>query len=235
MSAGDSAMNKMETKKRRRKNSIFIVDDHPIMRDGISQLIDQQADLEVCGTASSAPEALDALNNMDPGLLLVDISLPGMDGIELIKIVKKRKARLPMLVLSMHAEGLYAERAIRAGAKGYVMKHASSETLLAAIRKVLAGKICLSPAMTEKLLEKAAGNEPPGSGSPVDDLSDRELEVFKLIGRGLRPQRIAEELQLSIKTVETYYSRLKLKLNVKDASELLQKAIAWHSEVGESE
>jgi len=116
-----------------------------------------------------------------------------------------------------------------------VMKHASSETLLAAIRKVLAGKISLSPAMTEKLLEKAAGNEPPGSGSPVDDLSDRELEVFKLIGRGLRPQRIAEELQLSIKTVETYYSRLKLKLNVKDASELLQKAIAWHSEVGESE
>ena len=133
-------MTTMKTKKKRNKNAVFIVDDHPIMRDGISQLINQQDDLEVCGMASSAAEALDALNGSDPDLLLVDISLPGMDGIELIKIVRKRKGRLPMLVLSMHAESLYAERAIRAGAKGYVMKHASSGTLLAAIRKVLGEK-----------------------------------------------------------------------------------------------
>jgi DNA-binding NarL/FixJ family response regulator len=218
-----------------KKNAVFIVDDHPIMRDGISQLIDQQADLEVCGSASSAPEALDALQQATPGLLLVDISLSGMSGIDLIKIVRKRWPRLPVLVLSMHAEDLYAERAIRAGAKGYVMKHASAGTLLEAIRRVLAGKVYLSPAMTEKLLEKATGSEPAAGGSPVDGLSDRELEVFKLIGQGLRPQRIADELQLSIKTVETYYSRLKLKLNVRDAAALLQLAIAWHAELKEPE
>ncbi len=225
----------MKLLSKRRKKSIFVVDDHPIMRDGISQLINQQDDLEVCGTASSAPEALDALNGSDPDLLLVDISLPGMDGIELIKIVRKRKGRLPMLVLSMHAEGLYAERAIRAGAKGYVMKHASSDTLLAAMRKVLAGKVYLSPQMTEKLVEKAAGSEWPEKLSPVDRLSDRELEIFKLIGQGLRPQRIAEDLLLSIKTVETYYSRIKQKLNIKDAAELLQLAIAWHADLEEPE
>jgi DNA-binding NarL/FixJ family response regulator len=217
----------------KRKRTVFIVDDHPIMRDGISQLIAQQADLEVAGCASNAAEALDALNAAAPDLLLVDISLTGMSGIDLIKIVKKRQARQPILVLSMHAEDLYAERAIRAGAKGYVMKHASAGTLLAAIRRVLDGKVYLSPAMTEKLIEKAAGNDPSPGQSPVAGLSDRELEVFKLVGRGLRPQRIAEELQLSIKTVETYYSRLKLKLNARGNSGLLQMAIAWHSELEE--
>jgi len=218
-----------------RKSLLFVVDDHPIMRDGISQLIDQQADLEVCGAASSGPEALDALNHMEPDLLLVDISLTGMDGIELIKIVKKRKKRMPMLVLSMHAEALYAERAIRAGAKGYVMKHASADTLLAAIRRVLAGKIYLSPAMTEKLLEKVTRDDLARSESPVACLSDRELEIFKLIGKGLRSQRISEELNLSVKTVETYFSRIKQKLNIKDASELLQVAIAWRTDLEEPE
>jgi DNA-binding NarL/FixJ family response regulator len=217
------------------KKKVFIVDDHPIMRDGITQLIDQQPDLEVCGSACSAPEALNALNGLAPDLLLVDISLSGMNGIDLIKIVKKRRPRLPALVLSMHSEDLYAERAIHAGAKGYVMKHASSDTLLAAIRRVVEGKVYLSPAMTEKLLEKAAGCEPPGRESPVDRLSDRELEIFKLIGLGLRPQRIAEELLLSIKTVETYYSRIKQKLAIKDAAGLLQMAIAWHSDLEEPE
>jgi DNA-binding NarL/FixJ family response regulator len=224
-------VNNMKTEDGRLKNSIFIVDDHPIMRDGISQLINQQADLKVCGTASSAPEALDALNRIDPDLLLVDISLTGMNGIELIKIVKKRNERLPILVLSMHAEAFYAERAIRAGAKGYVMKHASADTFLAAIRKVLAGKIYLSPTMTEKLLEKATRDDLTRNESPIDCLSDRELEIFKLLGHGLRPHGISEELHLSIKTVETYYSRIKQKLNIKDASELLQMAIAWHNDV----
>jgi DNA-binding NarL/FixJ family response regulator len=218
-----------------RKNLLFVVDDHPIMRDGISQLINQQADLEVCGAASSGPEALDALNRMEPDLLLVDISLTGMDGIELIKIVKKRKKRMPMLVLSMHAEALYAERAIRAGAKGYVMKHASADTLLAAIRRVLAGKIYLSPAMTEKLLEKVTRDDLARSESPVACLSDRELEIFKLIGKGLRSQLISEELNLSVKTVETYFSRIKQKLSIKDASELLQVAIAWRTDLEEPE
>jgi len=225
----------MNTKNEARKSLLFVVDDHPIMRDGISQLINQQADLEVCGTASSGPEALEALNRMDPDLLLVDISLKGMDGIELIKIVKKRKKRMPMLVLSMHAEALYAERAIRAGAKGYVMKHASTDTLLAAIRKILAGKIYLSPAMTEKILEKVNRDDLARNESPVACLSDRELEIFKLIGQGLRPHGIAEELHLSVKTVETYYSRIKQKLNIKDASELLQMAIAWRADLEEPE
>ncbi|MCU0236237.1 MAG: response regulator transcription factor [Acidobacteria bacterium] len=218
----------------KKKKAVFIVDDHPIMRDGISQLIDQQPDLEVCGSASSAPEALNALNGLAPDLLLVDISLSGMNGIDLIKIVKKRSPRLPALILSMHSEDLYAERAIRAGAKGYVMKHASSDTLLAAIRRVVEGRMYLSPEMTEKLLEKAAGGNLPGNESPVDRLSDRELEIFKLIGQGLRPQRIAEELLLSIKTVETYYSRIKQKLNIKDADELLRMAIAWHPDLEET-
>jgi len=222
----------MKTGTGQRKSLVFVVDDHPIMRDGISQLINQQPDLEVCGGASSGPGALEALKAVDPDLMLVDISLPGMDGIELIKIVRKRRARLPMLVLSMHPEALYAERAIRAGAKGYVMKHSSANTLLAAIRKVLAGKIYLSPAMTEKLLEKAAQDDLSGAESPVAGLSDRELEIFKLVGQGLRTQRISEELNLSVKTVETYYSRIKQKLSIKDAAELLQMAIAWHKDLG---
>lgn len=214
-----------------RKQSVFIVDDHPLMRDGISQLIEQQPDLAVCGTACNAPDALAALARAEPDLLLVDISLPGMDGLELIKIVRKRHPRLPALVLSMHAEALYAERAIHAGARGYIMKHASADALLAAVRRVLSGKVHLSPAMAERMLEKASGGQPEGSESPVDRLSDRELEIFKLLGRGTRPQRIADVLQLSVKTVETYLSRLKQKLNARDAAELLQMAIAWHREL----
>jgi DNA-binding NarL/FixJ family response regulator len=221
-------------KKAEGKSRIFIVDDHPIMRDGIAQLVNQQPDLEVCGEASSAPEALEALGRVAPDLMLVDISLTGMDGIELIKIVRKRRPELPTLVLSMHAEALYAERSVRAGAKGYVMKHASPETLLEAMRRVLAGKVFLSPEMTEKLLEKAAGDGLAGNESPIAALSDREVEIFKLIGQGLKPQRISEELHLSVKTVETYYSRIKQKLGLKDASELLQMAISWRGCFDES-
>ncbi len=218
-----------------RKNLIFVVDDHLIMRDGISQLINQQADMEVCGGAGSGPEALAALETSSPDLMLVDLSLKGMDGIELIKALKKRNDRLPMLVLSMHDEALYAERAVRAGAKGYVMKHASTDTLLEAIRKVLAGKVALSPAMTEKLLEKVIRDDRSPGGSPVAGLSDRELEIFKLVGQGLGPRRIAGELNLSIKTVETYFARIKQKLGLKDAAELLQAAIAWQTDIHKTE
>lgn len=221
-------------KRKKRKSRIFIVDDHPIMRDGIAQLVNQQPDLEICGEASSAPEALEALEDLKPDLMVVDISLAGMDGIELIKIVKKRRSGLPMLVLSMHAEGLYAERAIRAGAKGYVMKHISPETLVEAMRRVLSGKMFLSPEMTERLLEKATRDGLAGDESPLACLSDREVKIFKLIGQGLKPQRISEELHLSVKTVETYSSRIKAKLGLKDASELLQLAIAWHDDFEKS-
>lgn len=217
-----------------KRKKVFIVDDHPIMRDGISQLVNQQADLEVCGSANSGPEALKALSGQKPDLLLVDISLPGMDGIELIKMVRKLYRSLPSLVLSMHPEALYAERAVRAGAKGYVMKHASSETLLAAMRKVLSGKIYLSQVVAERLLEKASGGELHDTGSLVDRLSDRELEIFKLLGMGYRPGSISQELLISIKTVETYCSRLKQKLGAHDAAELLQMAISWHREIEDS-
>ncbi len=215
----------------KKKRSIFIVDDHPIMRDGISQLINQQPDLKICGEASSASEALDALESIEPDLMLVDISLTGMDGIELIKIVKKSRPRLPSLVLSMHSEALYAERAVRAGAKGYVMKDVPADTLLEAMRRVLSGKLYLSLEMTDKFLEKAARNGPADGESPLARLSDREIEIFKMIGRGLKPQRISEVLHLSVKTVETYSSRIKHKLNFKDSSELLQMAIAWHNDL----
>ena len=212
------------------RKRVLIVDDHPLMRDGITQLIDQQADLEVCGSASNAVEALKILDSRHPDLLLVDISLPGMDGIELIKNVRKGHPTLPVLVLSMHPESLYAERAVRAGAKGYVMKHASADILLAAVRKVLSGRLYLSPEMAERMLEKATANSLDPSESAVDRLSDRELEIFKLLGRGYKPHRIAEELLLSVKTVETYCSRLKQKLGAKDAAELLRLAISWHKE-----
>lgn len=218
----------------KRKRSIFIVDDHPIMRDGISQLINQQSDLEVCGEASSARDALDALERVEPDLMLVDISLTGMDGIELIKVMKKSRPRLPSLVLSMHSESLYAERAVRAGAKGYVMKDVPADTLLSAMRRVLSGKLYLSLEMTDKFLEKAASNDPNRAESPLACLSDREIEIFKMIGRGLKPQRISEKLHLSIKTVETYSSRIKHKLNFKDSSELLQMAIAWHDDLDDT-
>lgn len=213
------------------RKRIFIVDDHPIMRDGISQLISQQADMTVCGSASSGPEALNQLESTQPELMLVDISLPGMDGIELIKIIKKRKASLPILVLSMHPETLYAERAIRAGAKGYIMKHAAADTLLSAIRRVLTGRLFLSPVMAERLLEKATRGDLTDSQSAFDQLSDRELEIFKLMGMGFKPNKIAEDLLISIKTVETYSLRLKQKLGARDAAELLQMAISWHKEL----
>ena len=209
------------------KSRILLVDDHPIMRDGISQIINQQPDMEVCCEAGSAREALKMLESAIPDLAIVDISLKDISGIELIKEMKAKFQDFPILVLSMHAESLYAERALKAGAKGYIMKHEPADRLMKAIRRVLRGKIYLSANISQMILHRLTGTNMAEDQLPVDTLSDRELEVFKLIGLGLKPHQIAEKLFLSVKTIETYYSRLKQKLQLENALQLRQKAIQW--------
>lgn len=213
--------------KNSRKSRILLVDDHPIMRDGISRIINQQPDMEVHHEASSAREALKILDSAIPDLAIVDISLKDISGLELIKEMKIRYRDFPVLVLSMHSENLYAERVLKAGARGYIMKHEPADQLMDAIRRVLQGKIHLSPGISEMILDRLTRTETTGSRLSVDSLSDRELEVFRLIGQGLKPHQIAEKLFLSVKTIETYYSRLKLKLNLENALQLRQKAIQW--------
>ncbi len=210
------------------KKSIMIVDDHPIMRAGIAQLINQQNDLKVSSEVSSAREALKELNKKTPDLAIIDLSLKEISGIDLIKEIKKRHKDLPTLVLSMHSETIYAERVLRAGAKGYIMKHEPAEKLIKAIRKVLKGKTYLSENMSEIILDRMSGNSSKDTTSLINSLSDRELEVFKLIGEGHKPHQIADNLFLSVKTIETYYARLKQKFNIKSASELRKIAISWY-------
>ena len=209
------------------KSRILLVDDHPIMRDGISQIINQQPGMEVCCEASSARDALKMLESSIPDLAVVDISLKDISGIELIKEMKVKFPDFPILVLSMHSESLYAERALKAGARGYIMKHEPADRLLEAIHRVLSGKIYLSTNISETILSRLVRKNTTDGQPPVDTLSDRELEVFKLIGLGLKPHQIAEKLFLSVKTIETYYSRLKQKFNLENALQLRQKAIQW--------
>ncbi len=209
------------------KRSIFIVDDHSIVRRGLKQLIDQEADLAVCGEAENGQAALEAMKKLAPDLALVDLSLGGESGLELIKDIKARYPKVSVLVLSMHDEAFYAERVLRAGAKGYIMKLQAPDLILKAIRRVLSGEIYLSDPMASKMLRKVAGGEDPIIGSPIERLSDRELEVFQLIGIGLGTRHIAERLSRSVKTVETYREHIKLKLDLKDATELTQAAIQW--------
>ncbi len=212
------------------KKSIMIVDDHPIMRAGITQLINQQNDLIVSCEVSSAKEALKELSDNVPDLAIIDLSLKEISGIDLIKEIKKNHKDLPSLVLSMHSETIYAERVLRAGAKGYIMKHEPAEKLIKAIRKVLKGKTYLSENMSEIILDRMSGNSSKDTTSLINSLSDRELEVFKLIGEGHKPHQIADILFLSVKTIETYYARLKQKFNIKSASELRKIAISWYKE-----
>ncbi len=209
------------------KRSVFIVDDHSIVRRGLKQLIDQEADLAVCGEAENGQAALEAIKKLAPDVALVDLSLDGESGLELIKDIKARYPKVLGLVLSMHDEAFYAERVLRAGAKGYIMKLQAPDLILKAIRRVLSGEIYLSDPMASKMLRKVAGGEDPIVGSPIERLSDRELEVFQLIGIGLGTRHIAERLSRSVKTVETYREHIKLKLDLKDATELTQAAIQW--------
>ena len=206
---------------------LLIVDDHPVFRHGISQLIKGLQEVEICGEAESASAALGAMRKLQPDLALVDVSMPGTNGIELIKLMLAEQPRLLILVLSMHDESLYALRALRAGARGYVMKQQATESVLTALRKVISGGIYVSPEFSERLVFKAIQGSSSDLGSPVDKLSDRELEVLQHFGRGNSTREIAERLHLSIKTIETHRAHIKEKLGFKTGDEMLKFAVEW--------
>ncbi len=203
---------------------VFILDDHPILRHGLAQLVNLQVGLEVCGQAASAEEAFKALETLKPDIMVVDITLDGPNGIDFIKTAKEQFPDIAFLVHSMHDETLYAERALRAGARGYIMKQEASEKVILAIRRILSGQIYMSDAMMERMLEQRY-NGVTDSIFPIESLSDRELEVFQFIGKGETTARIAKLLHRSVKTVETYRSRIKEKLNLKDNMELIRHAM----------
>lgn len=207
------------------KHKIFLVDDHPIVRQGLAQLIESEPDLTVVGQADDAYGAIKAMKAAAPDIALVDISLKEADGIELVKELQAQEVAFPILILSMHDESVYAERALRAGAKGYVMKQEPPATLLAAIRQVLAGEIYVSAKMSATLLRRMVGGKSPAAVSPIERLTDRELEVFRLIGAGNSVREIADKLCLSTKTVEAHREHIKEKLSVKNSAALLRFAI----------
>ncbi|MDZ7717667.1 MAG: response regulator transcription factor [Balneolaceae bacterium] len=209
------------------KKRILIVDDHPMMRKGLASTIQSELGYEVVYQLKTAEQVLEKLDDNDIDLMIVDVSLPGMNGIELVKNVIFQKADQKILMVSRHEESLYAERALRAGAKGYVMKFEKSETLLKAIKKILGGGIYVSEEISEKLLMNAMQGKKNSITSPVDVLSDRELEVFELIGRGKSSNEIANQLHLASKTIETYRSRIKEKLSFKNSTEMMYHAVKW--------
>ncbi len=209
------------------KRTVFIVDDHPIVRQGLALLINREPDLAVCGDAEEADSALRLIAAMKPDLVVVDISLNGPDGLDLLKNIRTRDPGLPVLILSMLDELLYAERALRAGASGYIMKQEATQKVLVAIRRILSGDMYVSDRMANKMLHRLAGDASPADCSPIAGLTDRELEVFRLIGEGHGTRQIAEELHISVKTVESYQAHIKEKLSLKNSRELVQQAIQW--------
>jgi len=209
------------------KKQVYLVDDHPIVRQGLIKLIEQEDGLEVCGESGTVSDALEALKKLGPDVILVDISLEDSNGLELIKLVDDLGMQIPMLVLSMHDESLYAEHALRAGASGYVMKQAASNTLIQAIEKVLDGEIYVSKAMSSQMLKMAFRSNGEDTRTGTETLSLRELEVFELIGRGNSTREIAGQLHLSVKTIETYRAHIKDKLQLRSGTELMQRAIHW--------
>lgn len=212
---------------RKPKIKVLLVDDHPILRAGLGKLINQEADMMVCGEAEDGPTAFDLVGTITPDIAVIDISLKGSNGIELVKNLKARYPELPTLVLSMHDESLYAERALRAGSLGYIMKEEAIQEVLVAIRKVLQGEIFLSEKMKGKMLQQMASGKGKVITSPIEQLTDRELEVFRLIGEGCSTRQIAGQLHLSVRTVEAYREYIKSKLNLKNATELVQHAFHW--------
>ena len=207
------------------KHRVFVVDDHPIVRQGLAQLINSEPDLVVSGQGEDAYGSLRAIRENKPDLCLVDVSLKDSDGIELLKELKAQAPELPVLILSMHDESLYAERALRAGAKGYIMKQEAPQTLLGAIRKVLNGEVYVSEKMGATLLQRMVGSKKSQAALPMDRLTDRELEIFRMIGAGMSVKEIADKLFLSAKTVEAHREHIKEKLNLKSSAELLRFAI----------
>jgi DNA-binding NarL/FixJ family response regulator len=209
------------------RKKILLVDDHPMMRVGVTTLIKGEADLTVCCQASQAEEALNEIPKCSPDLVITDITMPGRGGLEFIKDVKSLYPDLPVLVVSMHDEMLHAERALRAGARGYLMKEAGGQKMLEAIRKVLDGQVYVSEKMSARILDNVSGWKPRGSSSPIEKLSDREFEVFQLIGQGKSTREIAKQLNLSPKTVEVHRGHIKKKLDLKDATSLVRHAVRW--------
>jgi DNA-binding NarL/FixJ family response regulator len=213
------------------KKRIFLVDDHPLVREWLATLINQQAGLRVCGEAASAADALKLIGTAKPHVAVVDISMEAGSGIELIKTIRAICPVIPelaIIVLTMHDEALYCERALRAGARGYIMKREATKNVLQAIRTVLKGEMYISESMAKMMAEKFVAGNYAAPSSPVDLLSDRELEVFQLLGRGCGTRQIAEELHVGFKTVQSFNARIKEKLNLSSGTELLRAATRWH-------
>jgi DNA-binding NarL/FixJ family response regulator len=206
---------------------VLLVDDHPIVRQGLALLIEREVDLSVCGEADGAHTAFHAIETLQPDIVLLDISLNGPDGLEVLKEIRVKTGSLPVLILSMHDESIYAERAMRAGANGYIMKQEATEKVLIAIRRILQGDVYLSDRLTTTMLQQYVRGGAHTKSSPLLNLTDRELEVFRLIGEGHGTRQIADELHLSVKTIESYQAHIKEKLALRNARELVQHAIEW--------
>lgn len=209
------------------KVKIFLVDDHPLVREWLTNLIHQQPDLVVCGEAEDAPHALQQISATRPDVAIVDITLKQGSGIELIKNLKALCPEVAIIVLSMHDERLYAERALRAGAHGYIMKRETAKKVVTVIRQVLAGKIYMSESLTALFAEKFVDGRLPSGGSLLERLSDRELETFQLLGKGYETRQVAEMMNVSMKTVQAHCAHIKEKLRLTNATELLREAVRW--------
>jgi len=220
-------MNHSPSKTVARKSRVFIVDDHPLVREGLTNLINGQDDLIVCGEAKDSAQAINGLGKARPNVALIDISLENESGLELVKQLKTQFPQVALIILSMHDEALYAERALRAGAQGYVMKHETSKSVLATIRQVLGGGVYVSERIVKRMALKLTSSRKPIISSPVERLSDRELEIFRLLGQGRTTSQIAADLNLSLKTVQAYCARAKEKFGVASLTELLHAAIRW--------
>lgn len=207
--------------------SIVIVDDHPIVREGFKKLINSEQDFDVVGTAEDAYEAVRLIDDKKPDVAMIDLSLKESSGIELIKDLQITAPEVKILVVSLHDEEIYAERVLRAGARGFIMKAEAVDDIITAVRKVASGEIYLSSKMQSKMIEIMTSGRKNSNLNPIDILSDRELEVFQMIGNGMKTKQIAEKLGLSVKTIETYKSHLKLKLQLRDGVELIQRAVEW--------
>ncbi len=214
-------------KSKKPKHKVLIVDDHPIVRQGLAQLINQEAGFVVCGDAGDIPQALQAIKACRPDIVIVDISLGHSSGIRLIENLSDNYPGLSILALSMHDESIYAERCLKAGARGYIMKQEPPEKVAAALKEIINGGIFISEKLGTKLLHKFVAGKTDAPSSPVELLSNRELEVFQLVGKGLKTRRIAEELNLSVKTVETYIDHIKKKMNFDDSRNLFLHAVRW--------
>lgn len=210
-----------------KKSRVFVVDDHPIVRQGLALLINRESDLVICGDAEDAHTAMLSIAATKPDILVIDISLNGPDGLDLLKDIRTHHPDLPVLILSMHDESVYAERALRAGAQGYIMKQEATEKVLIALRRILSHEIYISERIANRMLQRYIGSPSTGRPSSIADLTDRELEVFRLIGEGHSTRQIAEGLHISVKTVESYQAHIKEKLSLRSARELVQHAIQW--------